>query len=82
MTMNMACILFRMTMPEALVAATINAAASIGRGATHGSLEVGKRADLLLLDAPSWEHLLYQLGDSHQIIEAVFKGGKEVWRRK
>jgi hypothetical protein len=34
--------LFRMTMNEALVASTINAAASIGRGATHGSIECGK----------------------------------------
>ena len=50
--MHLACVTFRMTMPEALTAATINAAASLGRSATHGSLEVGKQADLLVLQAP------------------------------
>ncbi len=34
--------LFRMSLAEALSAATINAAHSLGRGATHGSIEVGK----------------------------------------
>jgi len=34
--------LFRMSLSEALSAATINAAHSLGRGATHGSIEVGK----------------------------------------
>ena len=48
--MNMACVLCRMTLPEALVAATINAAAALGRQETHGSLEIGKCGDLLILN--------------------------------
>jgi len=50
--MNLACILCRMTLPEALVAATINAAAALGKQATHGSLEAGKFGDFLILKAP------------------------------
>lgn len=75
MAMNMACVLFRMTLNEALVAATINAAASIGRGATHGSIEVGKRADLILTQpGTTWEHLIYEIADPP--IGIVVKGGK------
>lgn len=38
--MNMACVLFGMSMPEALVAATLHAAHSVSRGRTHGALAV------------------------------------------
>lgn len=77
MTMNLACVLMRMTMPEALVAATLNAAHSIKRSHSHGSLEPGKVADLLLLNAPSWEHLIYQIVDPP--IQTVFKSGCAVY---
>ena len=50
--MHLACIVLHMSMNEALVAATINAAASLGRSKTHGSIEVGKVADLLIVNAP------------------------------
>lgn len=73
MTMNMACVLFGMTMNEALVGATINAAASIDRGATHGSIEVGKHADLVLLRATQWEQVIYEMVDPP--IEFVVKNG-------
>ena len=52
LVMHLACVTFGMTMNEALVASTINAAASIGRAHSHGSLEVGKVADMLILDCP------------------------------
>ncbi|DBA04078.1 TPA: hypothetical protein N0F65_009425 [Lagenidium giganteum] len=73
MTMNMACVLFGMTMKEALVGATINAAASINRSETHGSLETGKVADLLLLKATQWEQIIYEMVDPP--IEHVVKRG-------
>ncbi|TMW56460.1 hypothetical protein Poli38472_006470 [Pythium oligandrum] len=73
MTMNMACVLFGMTMKEALVASTINAAASIHRSETHGSLEVGKQADLVLLRAEQWEQLIYEMADP-PIAHVVKKG--------
>ncbi len=74
--MNLACVLLRLTLPEALVAATLNAAGSLGRAHSHGSLERGKRGDLVLVAARSWEHVVYQMVDPP--IEAVFKAGRPV----
>ena len=76
--MNLACILLRMTMNEALVAATINAAGSLGQSDMHGSIEVGKWGNFVLVDAPKWEHLVYQLGEPP--IAQVIKRGKIVDR--
>lgn len=50
--MNLACVTLRMSMPEVLVAATLNAAAALGRSDMHGSLEIGKLANFLILDNP------------------------------
>ncbi|CAH0514727.1 unnamed protein product [Peronospora belbahrii] len=73
LTMNMACVLFGMTMTEALVGATINAAASINRSDTHGSLEVGKQGDLVVMRATQWEQIIYEMGDP-PIQHVVIKG--------
>lgn len=81
LTMHLACVNLRMTMEESLVAATINAAASLGRSHTHGSLEPGKVADMLVIDAPRWEHLVYQLGGHDNVIKFVIKNGKIVHRK-
>ena len=56
--MHLACVNLRMTMAESLVAATINAAASLGRAHSHGSLEPGKVADMLVIDAPRYMGLV------------------------
>jgi len=74
MVMHLACVNLKMTLNEALAAATINAAHSIGRGASHGSLQVGKVADMLVLGEQRWEHLVYQLG-SRDVIRHVVKKG-------
>lgn len=50
--MHLACIQLHLSMSEALVAATLNAAASLGKSDIMGSLEVGKLGDMLILDAP------------------------------
>merc|ERR1719209_630491 len=75
--MLLACVNLRMTLNEALAAATINAAHSIGRGASHGSIEVGKVGDMLVLSEKRWEHLVYQLG-SRDVIRHVVKKGSIV----
>jgi len=49
--MNMACTLFRMTPSEALLGVTRHAARALGLRATHGTVEVGRQADLCLWDA-------------------------------
>jgi imidazolonepropionase len=61
---------------EALLAATLNAAWVIGRSDTLGSLEPGKRADVVVLDGPV-EHVPYRLG--HNPAGAVFVGGELTW---
>ena len=51
--MQLACTICHMSMEEALVASTLNAAYSLGLSSKFGSIEVGKNADLVLVDAPT-----------------------------
>eukprot|EP00041_Stephanoeca_diplocostata_P028142 m.787861 g.787861 ORF g.787861 m.787861 type:complete len:1143 (-) comp23309_c1_seq2:1400-4828(-) len=74
--MNLACVLLRMTMAEAVVASTLNAAAALGLGDTLGSIEVGKQGDLVVFDAPTWEHVVYQMGGPE--VSDVFKHGRSM----
>ena len=65
-----------LTIEESLTAATLNAACSLGLGAEIGSVETGKQADLVLLDAPNLLHLAYHYGINP--VAAVVKGGRLV----
>lgn len=49
--MHLACVTCGMTMEQALHASTINAAAALGKSNTHGSIEKGKQADFLIINA-------------------------------
>jgi imidazolonepropionase len=69
----------RMTPPEVLNAATINPAYHLGQADRIGSIAVGKQADLVLLDAPNWEYVLYHYGVNHT--QAVFKHGQLVYEQ-
>ncbi len=60
--MALACRHFGMTPAQAINACTINAACALGMGERVGSLEVGKEADLLLLDLADYRLLPYWLG--------------------
>ncbi len=51
-----------LTVEETLTAMTLNAASSLGEAAVRGSLEEGKRGDVVLLDAPTLAHLVYHYG--------------------
>lgn len=62
LTMNLACTLFRLTPEEALAGFTRNAALALGLGASHGTLEVGKAADLAVWDIERPGELAYRLG--------------------
>ena len=57
-----ACLDSGLTVEETLTGMTLNAAASLGLAAEVGSLEVGKSADVLVLDAPNDRHLVYHWG--------------------
>jgi imidazolonepropionase len=63
---------------EALLACTLNAAYVIGMAAETGSLEPGKRADLVLLDTPA-AHLPYRF--ARNPVCAVFVAGRPAWLR-
>jgi len=71
---------YRMTAAEALTAATLNAACSLGRGKRLGSIEVGKDADLVVLDVPNHVHLVYEHG--RNAVRAVVKRGAVVLERE
>jgi imidazolonepropionase len=74
--LNLACTQMRMLPAEAIVAATINAAWAVGEQDCVGSLEAGKHADILVLDAPSHTHLCYHFGVN--LVETVIKHGRVV----
>ena len=57
-------------------AAVARASAALGLEQTHGSIEEGKRADLVLLDAPNLLHLAYHYGWNP--VAAVVKAGRVV----
>ena len=57
-----ACLGLRMSIDEAITAATLNAAHALGRGDDTGSIEVGKRADLVVHAVPNRYHLVYRFG--------------------
>jgi imidazolonepropionase len=70
--MTLACFAMRMTLEEALVASTINAAWSLDRSDSVGSLEPGKLMDAVVLDG----HLADLLRVGRSPIRSVIKRGK------
>jgi imidazolonepropionase len=71
---SLACFAMGMTLEEALVAATLNAAHAIGRDAEVGSLETGKRMDAVIVDGEAVD--LIRVGAP--AISRVIKSGKVV----
>lgn len=65
-----------LTPAQAIVAATLNAAYAIGRGAEVGSIEPGKVADLIVLDAYDYRDLAYRFGGN--LVAGVIKAGEVV----
>ncbi len=77
---SLACGLLDLTVSEALVAATRNAAATLGLPGVRGRLEPGAVADLIVLDVPNHLFLGYQVGWNP--VTEVVKDGHLVWRRE
>jgi imidazolonepropionase len=72
----LACRYMRLTPAQAIVAATLNAAAAINRADTIGSLEPGKQADLLILNVSDYRHLGYRFGIN--LVQTVIKCGEVI----
>lgn len=77
--MTFAALRYRMSAAECLTAVTLNAAASLGRAHEIGSLEAGKRADVVVLDVPNHKHLCYEFGRNP--VRAVVVRGRVVLER-
>jgi imidazolonepropionase len=75
---TLACVEMRMTAAEAITASTMNAAFAAGCGTDCGSLEVGKKGDVLVLDMEDYRELPYHYGVSNA--KHVIKNGQVVVR--
>ena len=60
--LNMACTLFRLTVPEALRGVTVHAARALGQAGRHGTLEAGRAADFAIWDVATLAELAYRFG--------------------
>ncbi len=76
MAMAISCRYQKLLPAEVINAATINAAFAIGLGGTHGSIEIGKTADMLVVDVTDHRQLMYEFGGN--LVSRVIKGGHTV----
>ncbi len=74
--MELAARLYRMTPAEIINAATINAAHAIDKAQEIGSLEVGKKADIVIFDCPEYEMFIDNFGIN--LVDTVIKNGRIV----
>jgi len=70
----------KLTQAQALAAATINAAWAIGRGESIGSLEIGKQADVLIMDTADYRQIGYRYGTN--LVRTVIKHGRVVYSQQ
>jgi len=69
----LACRYMKLTPAQAIIAATINAAAAVGLSDRVGTIDPGKQADLLILDVSDYRHLGYRFGVN--LVDTVIKKG-------
>ncbi len=69
-----------MTPAEAFIAHTLNAAYVIGLGQECGTIEVGKRADIVIIDVPDINYIPYM--PTNELVKAVFVNGVEVFENR
>lgn len=71
--MTMAYLKYRMTPEEILSAVTVNAACAVNRGGSSGTIEPGKKADMVIWNAEDMEMLCYRMGSN--LAGTVIKNG-------
>lgn len=74
----LAALYMNMTPDEILSAVTVNAAKALGRELETGKIAPGYRADLVLWNSPSWEHIIYHPTLNHA--GKVFASGKLIYQ--
>jgi imidazolonepropionase len=74
--LELSCLTLGLSIDEAITAATLNAAAALGRAGETGSIEPGKRADLVVHAVPNRYHLVYRFGVRR--VRTVVAGGRVV----
>lgn len=72
---SICCIQYKMTPEEAINAATINSAYAMGLSKTHGSIAIGKQANVFITkEIPNYSFLAYSFGNS--LVETIIINGK------
>ncbi|MBP1554154.1 MAG: imidazolonepropionase [Oscillospiraceae bacterium] len=74
------CIHMGMSIEEVITALTINGAAAVGRADTIGSIEKGKKADIIMLKYPSIHFMPYHTAIN--LVETVIKNGETVYHKE
>ena len=69
-----------LTIEEAINTVTINAAYAIDRQERVGSIALGKKMDLLLMDIPDYSYLAYHIGINP--IHTILKSGEVVVKNR
>lgn len=62
LTIALACIYMKMSIEEVITALTINGAAALGLASEIGSIEIGKKGDIVVLDSDNYNMLPYYVG--------------------
>lgn len=76
----LACIQMNLSIEEAITALTINGAAAVNRAEEIGSIDIGKKADIIILEFPSYKFIPYHVGVS--TVEKVIKNGELVFDKE
>ena len=79
LVLSIACTQLKLSPSEALIGATLNAAAALRRDSRIGLVAKGMEADLVVLDAPSVDRWLYQVG--RNAVRTVLKKGRVVYEK-
>ncbi len=77
--MNIAALYNGMKLNETINSVTINAAYSLGLENQIGSIEIGKQADILILNTNDYKNLIYYFGKN--LTQTVIKRGKIIYER-
>lgn len=77
--MQIAATNLKMTPKEIFKAVTINGAKALGREKISGSIEIGKKADMVIFDAKNIDYILYHFGINHT--DSVYINGTLVYKK-